>query len=131
MPTNSLKSSGYLILIVDDDESMRMLKREILERLGFSIVEAENGREGVKLAIREQPRLILMNYLMPVMDGLKATEAIRREPSLEKVPILMNSSCSKEEMGAAALLTGCNDYLEEPCSPRKLVEKVQSYVLIG
>jgi CheY-like chemotaxis protein len=131
MQADSPKTSGYLILIVDDDESMRMLKREILERLGFRVVEAENGRDGVEIAIREQPRLILMNYLMPVMDGLKATEEIRRQPGLEKVPILMNSSCSKEEMRDAALLAGCNDYLEEPYRPRKLVEKVQSYVLIG
>ena len=127
----SSKASRYLILVVDDDDTMRMLKRDFLERRGFKVVEAGNGRDGVEAAIRERPRLILMNYLMPIMDGLEATKAIRRQPELEEVPILMNSSCSKEEMQDAALRAGCDDYLEEPMFVRELIEKVQAYVLIG
>ena len=70
--------SRPLILIVDDLPEMRFFKRFYLEDCGYRILEAENGRQGVEAAIREQPRLIVMNNLMPEMNGLEATEIIRR-----------------------------------------------------
>jgi CheY-like chemotaxis protein len=127
----SCADSRYLILIIDDDESMRMLKRSFLERMGYRVVEAKGGQAGVKAAIRERPRLILMNYLMPEMDGLTATKMIRRRRSLRHIPILMNSACEKKQMRDKALLAGCDDYLEEPCFPDELLEKVAAYILIG
>jgi CheY-like chemotaxis protein len=126
----SKTKSGYLILIVDDLAETREIRKYILESEGFRVVEAEDGQRGVEAAIRERPRLILMNYLMPVMNGLEATALIRRQPGLERVPILMNSACEKERMRDRAVLAGCNDYLEEPCFD-ELFEKVWAYVLVG
>jgi CheY-like chemotaxis protein len=126
----SKTKSGYLILIVDDLAETREIRKYILERDGFRVVEAEDGQKGVEAAIRERPRLILMNYLMPVMNGLVATALVRRQPALERVPILMNSACEKERMRDRALQAGCNDYLEEPCFD-ELFEKVWAYVLVG
>jgi CheY-like chemotaxis protein len=131
MQADSPKRPGHLILIVDDEPSMRDLRRECLEREGYRVVEAENGREGVAAAIRERPRLILMNYLMPEMNGLEATRQIRREPGLEGLPILMNSACSEESTRDGALLAGCNDYLHEPCSHRRLMEKITTHLPPG
>lgn len=120
-------AAGYLLLIVDDEETMRDLFKELFEREGYRVIEADNGRDGVDAAIRERPHLILMNYLMPVMDGLKATVEIRRQPGLEKVPILLNSICSREEMWEPAQLAGCDDFFEMPINPRNLIEKVRAY----
>lgn len=131
MPTPTPKNSGYLILIVDDLEEVRVLKKQVLEMEGFRVIEAENGRAGVEAALRERPRLILMNYLMPIMNGLEATKAIRQLQELESVPILMNSACSREEMLEAALQAGCNEFMEEPCSLRELLKNVHAYVLVG
>lgn len=126
-----MADSRSVILIVDDDDDLRMLRRESLEREGFKVVEAVNGREGVEAAISERPRLILMNCAMPVMDGLQATEEIRRQRGLEKVPILMISLYEKKEMLEKALAAGCNDYLEEPCFPREMMKNVMANILVG
>lgn len=127
MPADSSKNSGCLILIVDDAEEMRLLRREYLERLGYRVVEAEDGQKGLQAAIRERPQLILMNNLMPVMNGLEATRQIRRQRGLKKVPILMNSACSKESTLELALEAGCDDYVEEPCFFDELMEKIELF----
>lgn len=102
-----------------------MLRKEYLEMEGYRVTEAEDGQQGVAAAIRERPRLILMNYLMPVMNGLEATREIRRQRGLKKVPILMNSACSAESTRELAIEAGCNDYVEEPCFFDELMAKVE------
>lgn len=129
--SSSNPDSRYLVLIVDDLPDTRVLKRFALEGEGFRVVEADNGREGVEAAIRDRPRLVLMNYLMPEMDGLEATRRIRREPGFERLPILMNSACTEESMRDMALLAGCIDYLREPCCLDELMQKVRAHILVG
>lgn len=130
--TNSAnEGSGYLILIVDDSSETRFLKRHLLEIEGYRVVEAGNGREGVEAALRERPRLILMNYLMPEMNGLKASTIIHEHPELQHIPIIMNSACSEDEMRAPALNAGCIDYMEEPTDFEELMTKIMSYILVG
>ena len=85
MQDESQNKPGHLVLIVDDERNSRDLKRLLLEQEGFRVIEAKDGREGVESAIRERPCLILMNYLMPVMDGLEAIASIRRQPDLKVV----------------------------------------------
>jgi two-component system, cell cycle response regulator DivK len=126
--TDLSKDSRYLILIVDDEYTIRDLFKQLFEREGYRVIEADNGRDGVEAAMRERPHLILMNYLMPVMDGLKATAEIRRQPGLEKVPILLNSICSREEMWEPAQLVGCKDFIEMPCDHLSLIDKVGAYL---
>ena len=122
---------SYLILIVDDDESMRTLRRSYLERLGYGVVEACDVDEGVEAAVRERPRLILMNFLMHKMDGLRATRLIHQQPGLERTPVIMSSACDKKEMRDVALAAGCVEYIEEPSPMRELVEKIEAHILIG
>jgi two-component system cell cycle response regulator DivK len=124
-------NSGCLILIVDDAEEMRSLRKEFLEREGYRVIEAEDGKQGVEAAIRERPGLILMNYLMPVMNGLEATRLIRQQPSLKSLPILMNSACQKESMWDEAMLAGCDDYLEEPYFFEELLDKVGGFTALS
>jgi two-component system alkaline phosphatase synthesis response regulator PhoP len=120
--------SAALILIVDDEPDARHFKRFMLEEDGYQIIEAGDGRVGVEIAIRERPQLIIMNYLMPEMNGLEATAIIRRQPGLEQTPIIMNSACLPDDMRPKALAAGCNDYLEEPCDSDVLIDKVNAYI---
>lgn len=128
MQADSSKKSDCLILIVDDAEEMRLLRREYLQREGYRVIEAEDGQKGLEAAIRERPQLILMNNLMPVMNGLEATRQIRRQRGLKKVPIIMNSACSAESTRELAIEAGCNDYVEEPCFVDELMDKVERLI---
>jgi CheY-like chemotaxis protein len=128
---SSCADARPLILIIDDEPCSRDLRRFFFEEMGYRVVEAEDGQEGVEAAIRERPRLILMNYLMPKMNGLIATKMFRRRKALKHIPILMNSACAAEDMRDKALSAGCNDYLEEPCFHDELLEKVAAYILVG
>lgn len=125
------KRKGYLILIVEDLEDARLLRRHYLEMLGYRVVEAEDGEDGIKAALKYSPRLILMNYLMPRMNGLEAVKRMRKIPKLKHVPILMNSACDSKQMREPALAAGCADYLEEPHSFRGLAEKISAHILVG
>ncbi|MDX6614610.1 MAG: hypothetical protein QOD75_3796 [Blastocatellia bacterium] len=123
-----VEGSDQLILLVDDEPCTRHLRKWLLQEYGYRVVEAENGRQGVAAAIRERPRLIFMNYLMPEMNGLEAIKEIRRTSGLEQIPIIMNSACLEKEMRPVALAAGCVDYVEEPCDMDELLEKVSLHV---
>jgi CheY-like chemotaxis protein len=122
---------GYLILLVDDDVCMRELLREYFERVGFRVVEAENGREAIDIALREKPRLILMNFMMPVMDGLTASRIIHDDPQSSHIPIILNSACEEGEMRPKARRAGCVDFIYAPFDPRELLRKVERHILVG
>jgi DNA-binding response OmpR family regulator len=117
-----------LILIVDDEPAARHSKRFLLEDEGYQIIEAGNGRVGLEIAIRERPQLIIMNYLMPELNGLEATAIIRRQAGLEQTPIIMNSACLTDDMRPKAMAAGCNDYIEEPFDFDELIDKVNAYM---
>ena len=76
------------VLIVEDDEDSRYLMRLELERLGYLVVEAEDGKKAVEIAKRESPDIILMDLTLPVMDGIAATERIRATDGLNAVPVI-------------------------------------------
>lgn len=123
--------SGYLILIVDDEQCLRTIVREYLEREGFRVVEAANGKEAIDAVKNERPRLIIMNYLMPVMDGLEASRMIHDDPELSYIPIILNSACDEDEMRPLAKEAGCVDFFGVPFSPRDLSERVMKHILVG
>ena len=131
--TNSsvTETHGYLVLIVDDEPFIRELRREVLERVGYRVIEAGNGREAIEAAIRERPRLILMNYLMPELDGIRASKFIHQSPELRRIPIIMNSACRELEAKWQALQAGCVDYIEEPGGINELLFKVSRHILVG
>jgi CheY-like chemotaxis protein len=124
-------SGGYLILVVDDEPDIRTLLSEYLKREGFRVIEAENGREAIDVARQEQPRLILMNYMMPVMDGLIASRLLHEDPELGHIPIILNSLCDEDEMRAKAKRAGCVDFIAVPFSPREVLRSIVRHVLVG
>ena len=106
--------------MVDDNEDIREMLRYMVERLGYRVIEAENGRKAVEIAHQTSPDLILMDLSMPVMDGLAATRTLRTMAELCHVPIVAVSANRREQSQAAALDAGCNEYLTKPVNFHQL-----------
>ena len=102
------------IIVVDDCEDIRLVLRVALERRGYHVLEAENGRAAVELARRKCPDLILMDLDMPVLDGFAATRLLRQLDELCHVPVIAISAHPKDPFQADAFAAGCNEYISKP-----------------
>ncbi len=101
------------ILIVDDDLDLLDLYQVVL-REGFETISATNGKEAVDLAVAEAPDLILMDIMMPQMDGLQAAQLIRMHPKTWSIPIIAVTALSSRKDKEKCLQSGCDDYLSKP-----------------
>jgi two-component system cell cycle response regulator DivK len=111
MPTEQIEAK---VLLVEDTEDNRYMMRRLLEMVGYTVVEARNGQEAVRLAEEESPELILMDLSLPIIDGLAATRLIRQIPAAEKTPIIAVSAHDTADFQAEALAAGCNGYVTKP-----------------
>ena len=114
------KAARLTVMVVDDNEDLREMLRYMVERLGYRVVEAENGREAIELARHKCPDLILMDLSMPVMDGFAATRRLRQIEEVSHVPIVAITANRKEQSQADALAAGCNEYLTKPVNFHQL-----------
>ena len=114
------------ILIVDDYVLYRRKIALILQNAGYHVAEADNGVMALKQAKERLPDLILMDVMMPVMDGLEATQHIREDESLRRVPIIMLTSNVRMKDVPIALASGADAYIAKPQSAEKIIEKVKS-----
>ncbi len=104
----------YTILIADDDRSMRMALRNVLEADEYVIEEAKNGNHAIEICNRKMPDLVLLDALMPEMDGFSACERIRELPNGGDIPILMITALDDEESIVKAFNSGASDYIPKP-----------------
>jgi two-component system, cell cycle response regulator DivK len=102
------------ILVVEDSKDTRNVLDFALTDYGYKVVTAVNGEEALGVALRERPDLILMDLNMPLMDGLAATEQIREQEELQKVPILAVTAYDTYGMKEAAEEAGCDGYIKKP-----------------
>ena len=116
------------ILVIEDQEDNRRIVRDLLTSVGYELIEAVSGEEGVSLAEREQPDLILMDIQLPGLDGYEATRRIKANPALEKIPIIAVTSYALSGDDVKARAAGCDDYVSKPFSPRALLAKVREYL---
>jgi two-component system, OmpR family, alkaline phosphatase synthesis response regulator PhoP len=110
------------ILIVDDEPQIVEICRDYLKAAGYDTMSAGNGGEGLALARREKPDLIVLDLMMPEMDGLELTRMIRRESN---VPIIMLTARVEETDKLIGLELGADDYITKPFSPRELVARIR------
>jgi two-component system, cell cycle response regulator DivK len=116
------------ILVVEDtDDNLRIL-RDLLTASGYDLLEATDGAEGVALAQRERPDLVLMDIQLPVIDGYEATRQIRAIPELADVPIIAVTSYALSGDDAKAFAAGCDGYVAKPFSPRQLLAKIREFL---
>lgn len=103
-----------VILIADDDPSIRLVLKHTMEQSGYHVIEASNGLEAVQAAIRQPPDLILMDAVMPEMDGFRATQEIKKISDCLETPILMATSLDDDQSIARAFDVGACDYITKP-----------------
>src|SRR5262245_15503096 len=116
------------ILIIEDQEDNRTIMRDLLSQAGYELIEAVDGGQGVELAKRERPDLILMDIQLPVLDGFEATRRIRAIEELKSVPIIAVTSYALSGDKARTRAAGCDAYVAKPFSPRALLAKVREFL---
>ena len=113
------------ILLVEDNEmNCDMLSRR-LQRKGYAVLTANNGPEALSLALRELPRLILMDISLPEMDGWEITRRLRADEHTSEIPIIALTAHVLVEDRAKALAVGCNDYETKPVDFHRLINKIE------
>ena len=116
------------ILVVEDQVDNRRILHDLLSSVGYEILEAVTGDEGVTLATTQHPDLILMDIQLPGMDGYEATRRIKADPALHHIPIIAVTSYALSGDDAQAFAAGCDSYVAKPFSPRALLAKVHEYL---
>jgi len=119
------------ILVVEDNMDTYELVRFILEKNGYETFLAVNGRDGVNAARMQCPDLIIMDLLMPEMDGWIATNLIKKDERLSKIPLIVVTANALPSARQRALDAGCNDYVTKPMDLLDLVETVNQWVNKG
>ena len=114
------------ILVIDDESRMRKLVVEALTDEGYLTVEAPNGREGVALAGRESPDLIVCDITMPEMNGHRVLQTLRDQPATAQIPFIFLTGWSEREDVRAGMNLGADDYLVKPVDPAELLAAVRS-----
>jgi len=114
MTINSAQVSSPLVLIVDDDKFMRMQLHCMLQEDGYQIVEATDGEEGLAACIHYAPDLVLLDAMMPVMNGFTCCDNLRKLPESSRIPVLMITSLEDQESVDQAFEVGATDYITKP-----------------
>src|SRR5512143_3159657 len=112
-----------LILVVDDEPKVVQIARDYLEKNGFRVVSARDGLTALAMARHERPDLIVLDLLLPGMDGREVCRTLRRESD---TPIIMLTALAEETDQVAGLERGADDYIAKPFSPRALVARVRA-----
>lgn len=121
-----MKKKEIKILLVDDEQDILEIVGYNLSQEGYKIVTASNGREAIAVAKKEIPQLIIMDVMMPEMDGMEACENIRKIPELSNVIITFLTARSEDYSQVAGFDAGADDYIAKPIKPKLLVSKVKA-----
>ena len=122
-------SRDRTVLVVEDVEDARYLMRLELERLGYRVIEAEDGKQAVEIARRDRPDIILMDLSLPIMDGFAATEKIRASDGLEGVPIVAVTAHQETDFRADAKAAGFDAYVTKPIDMKWLSELIEGLLV--
>ena len=119
------------ILIVDDSPSQLMGIRRIVEKLGHEALTAEDGAAGVEAAKREIPDLVLMDVVMPNLNGFQATRSITREPTTKHIPVILVTTKDQDTDRVWGMRQGAKAYITKPFSESELSELITQYLSGG
>ena len=116
------------ILVVEDNEINIYLCSRIIKSSGYEVIEARTGEEGVALALKERPDLIIMDIQLPGIDGLETTKRIRQSEADDEIPIIALTSYAMAGDKKKALKAGCTGYVEKPINPDTLLGEIKKYL---
>jgi two-component system alkaline phosphatase synthesis response regulator PhoP len=117
---------GYRILLIDDEADILEFVKYNLSRDGYEVHTASNGAEGLQVALKVKPHLILLDMMMPVLDGIETCKAIRRSPVLKNVMVVYLSAVGTEETQLQGYDAGADDYINKPIKMNILRSRVQA-----
>lgn len=114
------------ILVVDDEKLITTMLTDILEAHGYEVLQAFDGQEGLKLARAEQPDLIILDVMMPKLDGFKMARLLKFDRNFQHIPIIILTAKAGEQDLHTSKLSGADLYLVKPVDPKLLLEKIGS-----
>lgn len=117
------------ILVVEDHEDNRRILRDLLVSVGYEMIEAKTGADGIAMAKSHHPDLILMDIQLPEIDGYEATRRIKADPELSAIPIFAVTSFALSGDEEKARVAGCVAYITKPFSPRQLLAKIRQHLV--
>ena len=121
-----MKKKDIKILLVDDEQDILEIVGYNLAQEGYQVITASNGKEAIFKAKKELPQLIIMDVMMPEMDGIEACETIRRMPELQDTIITFLTARSEDYSQVAGFDAGADDYIAKPIKPKVLISKVKA-----
>lgn len=116
------------ILIIDDDPLIRRIVTRTLDAKGYRAMEARSGAEGLQLALKDPPDLILLDLMMPGMDGFAVCTALRQNPTTTNIPILMLTALDQTDSKVRGLQTGADDYITKPFNMDELQMRIEAHL---
>ena len=119
------------ILIIDDSPTELHVVQSMLDKHGFKVSTADSGNAGIAAALREQPDLILMDVVMPGMNGFQATRKLAKNDATASIPVIVVSSKDQETDRIWALRQGARDYLVKPVAEDALIGKIRAQLAVG
>lgn len=122
----NMENKDICILLVDDEPDILEIVGYNLSAEGYKVITAENGKEGVKLAKKKRPHLIILDVMMPEMDGMEACERLRSIPDLQDTVIVFLTARGEDYSQMAGYDAGADDYITKPIRPKVLVSKVKA-----
>ena len=114
------------ILVVDDEQDLVKLIRYHLEKDGYRVISAFNGEDALFLTRKERPELIILDLMLPGIDGLEVCRKLKADPELAKIAIVMLTARGEEVDITVGLKLGADDYVTKPCSPKELLARIQA-----
>lgn len=122
--SEGVETARATILVADDEPINRALIQRRLEREGYHVLTAQNGREAVEVARTKRPDLIILDVMMPVMDGLEACQQIKTDDRVRDTPVIFLSARDETEVKVSGLSLGANDYISKPFKAEELLARV-------
>jgi two-component system alkaline phosphatase synthesis response regulator PhoP len=116
---------GHKILVIEDDPATSRLVEYSLRHQGYEVVKASNGLEGIRMARSEAPDLVILDVMLPGLDGFEICHRLRSDAATARLPILMFSAKAQEIDKTTGLKVGADEYLTKPAAPADIVARVQ------
>ncbi len=118
--------SKKTILVVDDEKDLLDLIEYNLRKEGFDVLKAENGEDGIQMAKEHNPDLVLLDIMMPKMDGIEVCDLMKKDPKLKQIPIIFLTARGDEKTEVEGLNKGGDDYITKPISTTKLISRIKA-----
>jgi CheY-like chemotaxis protein len=117
-----------LILVIEDNPWNARLIEDILETLNYKVLEAYNGENGIEIARREQPGLILMDVMLPGINGIEVVKMLKSDPEVAHIPVIALTASSSQEVERRCMEAGCVAYMTKPFTKKVLTEMVKKHL---